>query len=596
MRLLLSTVPLLLISSLLHGQLYFADAAAGVGLDYTKQTNTIGNGVSFCDFDGDGFDDITLATEAGKPIEFYRNNGGQFEKLSSLVDHTEEAKQVLWVDFDNDGDKDLYVCTFNGINRLYKQTGTLIFEDITERCGLPLEEQFSYGACWGDVDRDGWLDLYYSNRKASIYDSNNQNRLFKNNADGSFREITWEANVADQGKIPFCSAFFDVNNDQWPDIYTANDKLTENTLLVNNGDGTFSDLSIATAANKRMNAMCVAVGDYDNDGWQDVYVSNTPIGNGLFHNLGIFDATGSWPLGFEEIAGPSGVGFYGNGWGSNFLDADNDGDLDLYASGSYPGTEQVSSRFFTNEGNGQFIIPDAGFQGDTTSSYCNAIGDFDQNGFPDILVQNNYPFAVQLWQNSGDTLNWLKIGLEGTLSNRDAIGARIDIYTAGHYQMRYRHCGIGFLGQNSETEIIGLGTADQADSVIVRWPTGHIDRLFNVEANSTLYVLEGSTTDGIISVSPDVQLTTEVSANYSPDIDRQIRLSPNPAHHFLEISVLENGPTEYSIVDMLGRVYAQKKITRSSWRVNIDAFPSQQYLIRFIDRRGRVWSKKWMKL
>ena len=166
----------------------------------------------------------------------------------------------------------------------------------------------------------------------------------------------------------------------------------------------------------------------------------------------------------------------------------------------------MHSTFYQNDRAGGFYIPDAGFDSDTMRSFCHAIGDFNADGRPDIAVVNHSPDDNQLWSNSGSNNNWIKVELEGVISNRDAVGARIEIHTANGYQQRQVHCGIGFLGQNSETEIIGLETLDMVDSLIVTWPTGHIDRLFQIEANQKLFIEEGSTTGGEISIDPDITI------------------------------------------------------------------------------------------
>lgn len=506
----------------LTGQIQFTDSAQQFGVNKTYGYGAAGGGVSFCDFNGDGLDDITFSTEVGDPMIFFRNTGNGFERLQ-LLNHRDQSKQVLWVDFDNDGDKDLYITSFLAANRLYENTGDLQFEDITESAGLPIDEFTTFGACWGDYDRDGWLDLYYGERRMG--NGTTVNRLFRNNADGTFTDVSELSGTSDPGKIPFCSAFLDFNGDNWPDIYTANDKRTINTLLRNNGDGTFTDIGQEANADIAMDGMCVAVGDYDNDGHQDIYISNIADGNVLLKNKGpVIDDT---TVEFEKVEAAAGAGFYGVAWGSNFLDANNDGFLDLYVSGVALGLDTVNSTFYINDGNGGFNAPDAGFSGDTLRSYSNAIGDFNSDGFPDILVVNHSPGRNQLWENGGNGQNWLKVELEGVISNRDAIGAKIEAFVGGTYQMRQIHCGIGFLAQNSETEILGLAGHEQVDSIRITWPTGHVDRLFEVGANQKIFVMEGSTTNEEIFIDPDISITTSTKSQYLSQIE-SLQITPNP--------------------------------------------------------------------
>ncbi|MFT6356458.1 MAG: hypothetical protein ACJAYJ_000666 [Saprospiraceae bacterium] len=483
-------------------QIIYSNQAPNLGIDHTFPLGFLGGGgVSFYDFNQDGLDDLTLATDQGEFIHFYENTGDGFEKLfPPLVGHNDLAKQIIWVDYDNDGDKDLWVNTWSGPNRFYQNNGNMLMQEITFLAGFPINDYQHYGACWGDYNRDGWLDVYISLRTGQGQ-TTNENLLFKNNADGTFTNVTAISNAGDPEKKAFCAAFFDYNNDKWPDLYTANDKAAGNTLLMNNGDGTFSNDSLANA-NLVMDAMSVTIGDYDSDGWQDIYLSDLPNGNSLLHNEG----TTAGQSTFTDVAVDAGVSLYGLSWGSNFLDADNDGDLDLYVSGSKAGFDENSSTFFRNEGNGTFFQPNAGFIGDTVSSYNNAVGDYNNDGYPDIMVINTTPHNAQLWQNDGGDANWLKIKLQGVLSNRDGVGSKIECYTNGQYQMRYTHAGYAFMGQNSDTEIIGLGDFPTVDSLHITWTTGHVDCLYNVNSNQKLTVIEGSTTNGEITVDDDIEI------------------------------------------------------------------------------------------
>lgn len=574
-----------------YSQVLFHEAADTLGIDEVKTQASIGNGISLVDFDGDGLDDITIGTQVGKPIAFFRNTGDGFIRLNDLVDHQEDAKQVLWVDYDNDGDKDLHVSTFQGVSRLYRNDGNLIMRDVTEAAGLPMGAQFYYGTCWGDINRDGWLDFYTIDHNFFI--ARSVNYMFLNNGDGTFTDVTESSGTRDRGKIPFCSAFLDINNDKWPDLYTAADKLTYNTMLINNGNGTFSDVSEETQTGLRMNAMCVAVGDYDNNGWFDIYVTNTPIGNALLRNRGLTENERT-PV-FDEVAEMAGTGFYENSWGANFLDADNDGHLDLYVSGSVGGSDAESAALYRNNGDGTFTIPDsAGMAGDTTRSFSNAIGDLDQNGFPDIFVINNPPYPHQLWMNEAISgHHWLRINLEGVLSNRDAIGTRIEAYMADTYQQRFTHCGIGFLGQNSETEIIGMGSFSTIDSLVITWPTGHQDRFYEVQANQLLTIREGMSTGGEIAVDPGLNLIT--STPEGPALNAFVELFPNPGGRDLNIRFDYAGPLQVRLLDGLGRTVYRAQISGSSATLPLGHLHNQLYYVEFSDSHGRKVVYPWLK-
>jgi hypothetical protein len=460
----------------------YTEQALSLGIDHRFGLGSTGGGVSFKDFDGDGWDDITLSTEIGRPIYFYRNNKGKFERIEALVNNLCESKQILWTDYDNDGDQDLFVTCLSDVNRLYRNEN-MTFTDVTQEAGLPFAELKTYGAAWGDYDRDGWLDLYVTNKRTDT--EINSNNLFRNRGDGTFEDVTLVSQSGDPGKKPFCASFIDIDQDLYPEIYIAQDKKAVNTLLKNRGDGTFSDISVSSGADLTMEGMSVAIGDYDNDHYLDMYITNIPEGNKLLRNNG--NET------FSELSVQAGVDYLGYAWGSNFLDFDQDGDLDIYVSGMQEGSEMVPSILYTNDGSGKFFIEELGFDGDTVISFSNAIGDIDNDGYPDILVNNFDEYGSMLWRNSGGDNHWIKIRLEGIQSNRDGVGSFIHVYFNNRETIHYTTSGIGFLGQNSANTMIGLEDAITVDSIKVRWPSGQIDQIYQTESNQTIIIREGST-------------------------------------------------------------------------------------------------------
>ncbi len=456
----------------------FRDVADSLNINHGFGYGTSGGGVSFYDFDHDGWDDLTFATEAGQPIQFYKNNQGNFERVYP-IENLFETKQVLWVDYDNDGDADLFVTSFSK-NLLYENNGQFVFEDVTEKVKLPMSEETTHGAMWGDYNRDGWLDLYVTDRKIGTDFKNVSNHMYMSIGGEYFMDVSVRTNTADSAKAPFCSAFLDINNNGWQDIYTAQDRYLKNTLLKNLGNETYSHLGAMSNTNLAMNAMCVAVGDYNNDEWQDIYVSNSPEGNALFKNNG--DET------FTEVASESGVGFYQIGWSSSFFDYDNDGLLDLYAC-SMNGKNQL----YRNIDKINFeSINSTGLKKDTVTSFSNAVGEINNDGYPDFVVNNANIFKSTLWLNSGDFgNNWIKISLEGIYSNRDGIGTRIVAYCGDDKYSRYTHCGIGYLAQNSQHELIGINKHTNIDSLKIYWPSGLVDQFYNPPINAKLSIVEG---------------------------------------------------------------------------------------------------------
>ncbi|MDB4752222.1 CRTAC1 family protein, partial [Winogradskyella sp.] len=474
-----------------YSQIFFNESAFSYGLECTFGSGFVGGGISFVDFDDDGWDDITLGTEGGEAVLFFKNNNGSFTPVfPNIVDDFGENKQVVWVDFDNDGDKDLYVAGYQTPNKLYRNDGNSNFTNITLESGLAFSGLKNFGAAWGDYDNDGYLDVFLTFRS-----STEPNRLFHNNGDSTFSDVSSVAGISDQGHLTFCASFFDYDKDGWQDIYMANDRnTTTNILYRNNGNGTFSDVSEVSGTNLRMDAMSTTIGDYNNDGWMDIYVTNTndiyldgEVGNALLNNNG--DGT------FTNVAANTGTQFNSIAWGAVFLDADNDQDLDLYVSGMLDGSSSLPSAFYENDGFHSFTIPsDAGFQNDNEESYSNAIGDLDNDGFPEIVVLNEYA-NIFLWKNLSNLFNsnnWLKIRLEGVASNKDGLGSYIEVNTNSGSQYRYTLCGEGYLSQNSSTEFIGLGDETSINYVKVKWLSGIEDIIYDVETNQTLEITEGN--------------------------------------------------------------------------------------------------------
>jgi ASPIC and UnbV/Secretion system C-terminal sorting domain/FG-GAP-like repeat len=570
-------IVLFLLSFSHQAQINFADEAANIGFTEHCGSVSLGNGLSFVDYDGDGYDDITLTSGDGVPLRFYKNFQGVFieEILISPV-ITYQTKAVNWIDYDNDGDKDLYVTSNVAGNRLFQKTDTG-FIDVTVAAGLPFVNINTYGASWGDVNNDGCLDVYISNRIAGSTIITNY--LYRSNCDGTFTNATDLIGLSNTPALTFCSGFLDFNNDGWQDIYVANDKFFPNYLYKNNGDGTYTDVSNSSGTDIIVDAMSVTVDDFNSDGYLDIYVTNTPDeistpseGNVLLKNNG--DET------FTNISVSAGTLFESFAWGSTFFDAENDGDLDLYVSSSYDGSFNgyASAAFYENQGNETFTEPSSvGFLNDTKMSYSNATGDLNNDGKSDIIVLNSNDEPPFIWNNQTVTSNnYLSITLEGTQSNKDGVGSLIEILVDGNKQYRYIMCGEGYIAQNSFKEIFGVGTATIIDYIKVKWLSGVEDMLYDVPVNQNINIVEAST----LSIN-----------DFASEND--IKVYPNPVKDVIKL----NSPMVINRIDLynsLGELLKSSIQNLEDVELNLKDLSAGLYFIKIYFEHGSK-IKKFIK-
>lgn len=504
-------------------------AAAGLGFAHFRDelAMPIGCSPAVADYDNDDDIDIFVANSAG-PSALFRNNGnGSFTDVAGsvgLVVSVPSAGGAGWADYDNDGDADLFVAAFGG-SRLYRNDGppAYTFTEVTRSAGVadPDATYRTNGVAWGDYDRDGNLDLLVARHLSendpaaeTVMDFTHTTRhlsLLRNNGDGSFSDAT--AALGDPFDYPsiirgasFKPAFLDYDNDGDPDIYVVNDlgaRNQPNLMLRNDGAGgrggwTFTDVSQVTRSGLAMFGMGLAVGDYDNDGDLDLYI--TDIGdNELLRNEngGAFtrnqQAAG---VGRGEVAGGDNVG-----WGTGFADFDNDGDLDLYAVAGYLDTDPVPASqpnaLFVNRGDGTFSDQSAGCGADDAGTGRGLeIADFNADGRMDLFVCNlgdeaGSPGIAGVFNNvTASDGSWLALKLVGSVSNRDGVGARVEVMAGGVRRIREMGSSQSHMSHSVVPVHFGLGSATRADSVTIRWPSGQVQTLGDVEINRLMVVAE----------------------------------------------------------------------------------------------------------
>jgi len=493
-------------------QAQFIDVTTQNGISATSNNPFHGSGCSFVDFNDDGWDDITFAAKNSLP-KFYVNNGGSYSQifpsfnpaLSSNVD----GKMPLWFDYDNDGDKDfLYTIAYVPI-RLYRNDGDMDFTEVTMEAGIAQEILPRHmGAAAGDYDRDGFLDFFvckYHNHTLNpepLY----YNILYHNNGDGTFTDVTLASGIelpcstCFNVQASFMPAFIDYDRDGWQDIYVINDKVVyRNYLYHNNGDGTFENVTETSGAGVYLDAMSIGMEDYDNDDDIDIFITNTYNQNFLLNNLG--DGT------FEDVGVDTGVNLYDEttvAWGSLWLDYDNNTWQDLFIGTLGTGFSlEQQSHFYINNGDGTFSdgTQAAGLLGNVKAAYTSAMGDMNQDGYYDYINNNASPSFSQLRQNDGGTNNFYGVTVEGTISNRDGIGTWIEIWCEGNKYLRYTHCGENYMCQNSEKEIFGLAQYEVVDSLHLIWPSGIEQMFYNLPANTFTHYVEPLFSSIVVALS-----------------------------------------------------------------------------------------------
>lgn len=451
---------------------------------------TQGSGCSFYDFNKDGLDDLTYAVR-NDSVVCYRNTGSGFVRME-IVPNTADIKSAIWVDFDNDGDSDLMTCKIGNTSRFYRNEGNFVMTNITDSLGIPsISGTNIYGCAWGDYDRDGFLDAYFctfNTPQTSGSGGPILNYLCHNNGNGGFDEVAVIAGVSDGSRENFQPVWIDVNMDGWLDIYLISEMDGGNAMYLNNGDGTFTDVSDLNGSGIEILSMSNSWSDYDHDGDWDLYSTNNITGNVLLQNN---DGQ------FTDVAPQAGLTVGSYCWGALWIDYDNDTWEDLHVTTA---TNLLNRDFFyINNGDGSFTESNfSEFAFDENYTYSTSKGDFNNDGFYDFTltkVGSNF----QLFEGIPNDNNWVKFGFQGTHSNRDAVGTYFEVFADSKKYIRMTQCGEAYLSQDSQYEIVGLASYTQVDSLIIHWPRGLVEKFYNLPANQFYSYIEGE--NSIVDIS-----------------------------------------------------------------------------------------------
>ena len=514
---------------------------------------SMSGGIGLIDCDNDGKLDIIAIN--GSTTDRYRQHGGDplitlYHQDADLkfTDITQQAgltrkgwsMGVAVADYDNDGLPDIYVTSFGG-NVLYHNLGNCKFEDVTDKAGVAVGG-LSAGAAWGDYDRDGHVDLYVSRYvhvdmdKLPDFGSNEKfcrfrgvlvqcgpwglagesDFLFHNRGDDTFEDVSKKAGVDDPKHYYGLGVVWgDYDNDGWPDIYVANDA-GPNYLYRNKHNGTFEEVGLMLGSDlsgdgQELGSMGVDMGDYDHKGRLNIFVTEfVDQSDTLYHNNG--------DDGFADVTWRAGIGQPSHpyvGWGTGFFDMDNSGWLDIFVANGhvYPQVDTIPNAahfkqpmlLFRNKHDGTFEesaaavgLSDIPLQ----SRRGAAFGDINNDGCVDIVTLNVGEPPSLLLNHCQNGNHRVLFRLQGTKSNRLAIGARVTVKAGGITQFSEVKGGSSYISQNDLRQHFGLGKSDKMDEVTVRWPNGESETLRGVPADFIYTIVEGQGIKGKVALPP----------------------------------------------------------------------------------------------
>jgi hypothetical protein len=551
-----ATLLLAAVSLRAQSSITFENVAKAVGIAFTHVNGaspekylveTMGSGAAFLDYDNDGWIDLFVVdggsiASAGKSAPaapkhrlFHNEGKGLFKDVTAAsgIVHREYGMGACAGDVDGDGRTDLYITNY-GPNTLYRNAGNGAFTDITRTARVGLDG-WSTSCAFLDVDRDGDLDLFITNyldappsknpfcgdpqRRIRVYChplnyTGLPSVLYRNDDKGVFTDVSAEAGISKYIGNGLGVAVGDYDDDGWPDVFVANDAVP-NFLFHNDGKGRFSEVALAAGVavgrdGKPRAGMGTEFADYNGDGRLDLVVTNHEFEtHSLFRN----DGKGSFSDASVEagIASPT-LPFVG--FGVAFLDADNNGNLDLAIVNGHvidntavfrPGSSHAQRRLLFENTNGRRFAEVSrqagpGFAGQTVARTLLA-GDIDNDGDVDLVVTNNGGPLEVLRNNSGRDRHALLVRVAGVRSNRTGIGARVTITAQGRTQIREVKSGSSYLGQNDLRVHVGLADATRIERLDVRWPTGDIETTRDVAADQIVTITEGKGITARIAIS-----------------------------------------------------------------------------------------------
>jgi len=609
MRYLLILTLLVFSTQFYWSQTNFSEVSQSIGIDFMNRSQMkMGGGVAVLDYDNDGWEDLFVTGGLSRNGLFRNNGDGTFSEplAAGLFADSAQSMGVVTGDIDNDGYREIFITTaFDEENILYYNNGDGTFTDITVASGvLPLvDSMWSTSAAFGDVNNDGFLDLYvinYVDSAGVLEDTAGNaigyshicfaNSLYINNGNLTFTEASVAMGVDDAG-CGLAVALTDFDSDRDVDILVANDFgewVLPSSLFQNDigTSGNFTDISVASGMDAQMYGMGIAIGDYDQDMDLDYYVTNIGAQR-LFcqESLGVFVDTSEYANVKNEFIDTT----LTTGWGTAFFDMDNDTYIDLFAAHGhitlvdfFENTLLDPDKAFLNNGDGTFTdVSDLVGLSDSALGRGLSYADFDQDGDVDLVINPVHWDTlsgqhVNIYDNvltNGN--NFAQVSLQGTISNRDAFGAQIAMYTDGKSWLHEVNGGSSHMSQNSSVAHFGMANAVTIDSMIIYWPSGIIEKKYNYSINKRHSFIEGSGN----SVGFEAADAIEFS------------VYPNPAQNNLQIRSTQ--PYEsLHIMNISGQVIEQHAYVQE---LNLSHLEGGIYLLRFTSKEGVLFTKKIVK-
>ncbi len=456
------------------------------------------------------YTDITISAGLGN-LHPYEDNHTDDPNYRDNFSYEGYKYGASWGDYDNDGDPDLFLTNAYRL-QLFKNNGNNTFTNVTVEAGFEvLNMCFNSSSAWFDYNNDGFLDIYTSDYRSSC----SGNKLYKNNGNGTFTDVTNQLIPSNENDFTFMSIPFDFNNDGLLDIYNVNDHGGDNRLFTSNTNGqVYSETSGLFNINNANNAMGIDIADYDNNESFELFV--TTIGdNKLFEKVGGGYVNNSAALGISDS---------GWSWDTKFWDFDNNGYQDIFITNGFKNNSQ-ENKFYVNQnsnGSNDFIEQSSVYglnhEGYSASSVT---FDFDNDGDLDLFVTNIFepPLFYEnktIFNNQPIDKNWVKIYLSGVTSNKNGVGSIVTVKTDNHTIKRY-NTGIGLYSQNILPLHFGLNSSNNINSIEVEWPNGVKEIHENIDVNKHFEITEGA---GIteLNISPSIKIpgcTDENACNYN---------------------------------------------------------------------------------